>query len=131
MPVRRPQHRRQLRHQDRVDDRVEARKLRASYLDLNLFVYYGDATGARLFVAHHRDRVERLTSLLDGAEDRARGVIAPDPVKPVGNLPLPLAIHDHDQVEHARRRKRPVGGVPLAQQLPECGFDLVGRGVPL
>ncbi len=38
------------------------------------------------------------------AQRIVRGVVAADPVEPVLDLAAPLAIGDHDQVEHARRR---------------------------
>ena len=86
---------------------------------------------AGVLVAHHRDRVERVPAFLDRAQDRARGVVAADALEPVGDLALPGAVDDHDQVEHARRRERLVGGVALAQHLAERRLDRVRIRVAL
>ena len=37
----------------------------------------------------------------------ARGVVAADALEPVEDLAAPLAVHDHHEVEHPRRARRP------------------------
>src|SRR5207248_511084 len=72
-----------------------------------------------LLVAHYRAGVELLPSFLDGAQNRAGGVVSAEPLQSVGDLPLPVTIHDHHEVEHTRWGQRLVGGVSFAQHLAQ------------
>ena len=116
---------------DGIDDRLEPRQVLGSHVDLDLLAHHAEPVVRRFLVGHHRGRVERRAALLDRAEDRARGVVAADPLEPVGDLALPLAVDDHDQVEHPSRRERRVRRVALAQQLAQRVVDRVRRGVLL
>ena len=127
VPVRAPDHRREVRHDDRIHDRVKAGERVGAEVDLHLLVHHPHDPWRRLTVVHDGDRVERLAALLHRAQDRARRVVAAHALQPVGDLALPRAVDDHDQVEDACRRQRLVGGVALAQHLTQRRLDGVGR----
>ncbi len=129
--VRAPQHGRQFGHHDRIDDRLEPTKVLGPHVDLDVLAHHPEAAAGRVLVAHHRHRVERVPSLLDRAQDRAGGVVAADPLEPVGDLALPRAVDHHHQVQHAGGSKRLVRGVPLPQHLAQRRLDRVRVRVAL
>ena len=100
-------------------------------VDLDVLADNPDGAGARLLVAHGRDRVELRASLLDGAQHGPRGLVAADALEPVGDLPLPVAIDDHHQVQHPGGDERLVLGVAAEQQPPQRRLDRVRVGVLL
>ena len=56
-----------------------------------------------------------VAPILNRAQDRARGVVATDPLEAVGDLTLPLTVDNDDQVEHPGGRERPVLSVSFTQ----------------
>ncbi len=106
------------------------REVRRAEVDLDLLAHDPEPV-ARLVVGHHDARVELLAARLDRAQHGPRRVVAPDALQAVGDLALPIAVDDDDQVEYARGGKRLVGRVALAQQLAERGLDRVRGGVAL
>ena len=101
------------------------------HVDLDRLVHHANAATRRVLVAHNGDRVERVPPFLDRAQDRARGVVAADPLEPVGDLALPGAVDDDHQVQHAGGSERLVRGMPFAQHLAECRLDRVRIRVAL
>ena len=78
-----------------------------------------------------RPRRACVASLLDRAQDGARCLVAPDALEPVGDLALPVAVDDHDQVQHPGGHQRLVLGVAAEQQPPQRRLDRVRVGVLL
>ena len=128
--VRRPDQRGEVGDHQRVDDRVEAAAGAAARCPGPPARGRGRArrgAGRRAWSSWPSRR--SVCARLDRAEDRARGVVAADVLEPVLDLAAPLAVRDHDQVEHPRRHVRLVLRVALLEQLAQRGLDLGGRGV--
>ena len=103
VPVRRPDGGAQVRDDERVDDRVEVARCCSPTVTMTSSRMTANSPGLRRAV--RRDRrlgVDRRAPGLDGADDGARRVVAPDAAQPVGDLAAPLAVDDADEVQRPR-----------------------------
>jgi hypothetical protein len=132
MAVRRPHDCGDVGHHQRVHDRVERLQVVRPHVEQHALAHQRQLSRPRVPLRGHRHRrVDRRASLLDRAEDRARGVVATHPLQTVQDLAAPVAVDNHNEVDHPRRHVGVVAGVLLLEQPPERGLDLRGRRVLL
>ena len=114
VPVGHPQHCLQIGDEHGIDDRVQPGQVLGPDVDLDSLVRDRELAARRFRIAHHGDGIERVTTLFDRAQDRARRVVAAHPLQAIRDLALPRAVDDDDQVQDPSRRDRDIGGVALA-----------------
>jgi hypothetical protein len=132
MAVRRPDGSAQVGDDERVDDRVEVAQVALADLHDDELAHGRELAGAHVALDGDRGlRVDRRAARFDGADDRARGVVAPHTAQAIGDLAAPLAVDHAHEVQRPRRDALLGHRVALRDELSQRRLDRVRRGALL